>query len=313
MFSRVVAGVSFSMDLLNCGLYDACLKTGAAGGFLSLGTLDYFDATFGNIRERRMAGKDDSLSLPDFKDISLPDNSVTILKKDIVIYKSGFNWFIGLDKPFLPPYECAGVISNLLDVIYPVYHQLLKSEKTSYDRDHLTGLFTRKKFYETFSGNIKNISVNNLPVHLFYMDFNNFKAVNDILGHDMGDRVLRSLSAELRTAFMGYGNIYRLGGDEFVGVTTMGLTDEKAEELKTKIESVTEQAPCGLYVNIAVGIVKLTHDIIESARLSSTEDKLINSLTSLAEAQMYLHKKNKTGSSIVCDDCPYKKTSNANN
>ena len=57
MFSRVVAGVSFSMDLLNCGLYDACLKTGAAGGFLSLGTLDYFDATFGNIRERRMAGK----------------------------------------------------------------------------------------------------------------------------------------------------------------------------------------------------------------------------------------------------------------
>jgi diguanylate cyclase (GGDEF)-like protein len=307
MFPRVAAGVSFSMDLLNCGLYDICSTTGSGGGFISLGTLDYFDAVFGSMRDRRMAGKDDSLSLPDFKDLSLPDNSVTVIKKDIVIYKSGYNWFIGLDKPLIKPYECAGAINSLIDIIYPVYHQLLKNEKTMTDRDHLTGLFTRKKFFETLSGNIKNISTNNLPVHLFYMDFNNFKAVNDILGHDMGDRVLRSISAELRTAFIGYGNIYRLGGDEFVGVTTMGLSDEKAEEVKTKIEAVTEQAPCGLYVNIAVGVVKLTHDIIENTRIASAEDKLVNSLASLAESQMYLHKKNKIISSIVCDDCPYKK------
>jgi diguanylate cyclase (GGDEF)-like protein len=257
------------------------------------------------MREKRQGDSDDAVSMPDLKDLNLSANSLTVLKNSIYIYRSELNWYVGLDNPILSAAESVRIIQDNLKITYPVYHQLLEREKKDDERDYLTGLFSRKKYFTVISADLKKIQVNKLPLYLFYMDFNNFKAVNDVLGHDMGDRVLISLSAEIRNVFSGFGNVFRLGGDEFVGVS-MGISDDKAAYIKSMLEKVAEQHPCGMYVNISVGMIKITDDMINPRDIKRGRDKLIENFMSLAEADMYAGKKNKKPAVINCDKCSYR-------
>ena len=305
MLERFASGVSLSIDLLNGAVHNILFATGSTGAFMALGSFDYFDVVIGSMREKRKGGSDDAVSMPDLKDFNLSVNSITALKNDIYIYRSELNWYVGLDNPLKPIAESVKIIQDNLKIAYPVYHQLLEREKKDDERDYLTGLFSRKKYFTVISANLKKIQVNRLPLYLFYMDFNNFKAVNDILGHDMGDRVLISLSAEIRNVFSGFGNVFRLGGDEFVGVS-MGISDDKAKYIKSMLEKVAEQHPCGMYVNISVGVIKITADMITRRDIEKGKNKLIENFMSLAEADMYVEKKNKKPAVINCDKCSYR-------
>jgi diguanylate cyclase (GGDEF)-like protein len=53
-------------------------------------------------------------------------------------------------------------------------------------------------------------------VALLYLDLDNFKHVNDTLGHEQGDRLLHAMAARFREAVRGEDSVARLGGDEFV-------------------------------------------------------------------------------------------------
>jgi diguanylate cyclase (GGDEF)-like protein len=77
--------------------------------------------------------------------------------------------------------------------------------------DALTEVLNRRAFEEEISGFIsREASV------LLMMDIDNFKQVNDYCGHDIGDEVLKTLSATLKSSFRYSDAIARFGGDEFL-------------------------------------------------------------------------------------------------
>src|SRR5215475_8922761 len=81
--------------------------------------------------------------------------------------------------------------------------------------DSLTGLGNRLLFKEQLDEALKDVSVAPHPLAVVFLDLDGFKAVNDTLGHSIGDLLLRSIAAKLRDLLPSTDRIARLGGDEF--------------------------------------------------------------------------------------------------
>ena len=79
----------------------------------------------------------------------------------------------------------------------------------------LTGLGNRLLFKEQLAEALKEVSVTPHPLAVLFLDLDGFKAVNDTLGHSIGDLLLKSVAAKLRDMLQQTDRIARLGGDEF--------------------------------------------------------------------------------------------------
>ena len=79
-------------------------------------------------------------------------------------------------------------------------------------RDPLTGLANRMLFNERAADALLTPG----PVHVLLLDLDDFKEVNDVLGHHAGDQMLVEISGRLQTCVGPHGTVARLGGDEFV-------------------------------------------------------------------------------------------------
>ena len=83
------------------------------------------------------------------------------------------------------------------------------------NHDPLTGLPNRKQFYERLAQVIDWAKLNEQMVGLLFIDLNGFKAINDTLGHSIGDLVLKQVAQRLQRCLRGSDTVSRLGGDEF--------------------------------------------------------------------------------------------------
>ncbi|QZY57285.1 putative bifunctional diguanylate cyclase/phosphodiesterase [Crassaminicella profunda] len=81
--------------------------------------------------------------------------------------------------------------------------------------DSLTGLPNRTFFEEKLSQALKEAKKNDYKVAVLYMDLDNFKNVNDTLGHMYGDELLKDVAKLLKRVVPAFGEVTRLGGDEF--------------------------------------------------------------------------------------------------
>jgi diguanylate cyclase (GGDEF)-like protein len=81
--------------------------------------------------------------------------------------------------------------------------------------DSLTGLGNRLLFKEQLEEALKDVSVTPHPLAVLFLDLDGFKAVNDTLGHSVGDLLLKSIAAKLRDLLPSTDRVARLGGDEF--------------------------------------------------------------------------------------------------
>ncbi|QEQ95651.1 EAL domain-containing protein [Neptunomonas concharum] len=84
--------------------------------------------------------------------------------------------------------------------------------------DPLTRLGNRRLFREQLEFELKKAKRNDSIFALFYLDLDNFKQVNDTLGHDVGDRLLQALADRIRQTLRHSDLIARLGGDEFIAL-----------------------------------------------------------------------------------------------
>jgi diguanylate cyclase (GGDEF)-like protein/PAS domain S-box-containing protein len=91
------------------------------------------------------------------------------------------------------------------------YNVLLNVSRT----DALTGLLNRRAYYEEVQRRFQRLQRDGKTAAMVYVDLDNFKAVNDVHGHDRGDEALRHLADILRTNTRGTDLVARLGGDEF--------------------------------------------------------------------------------------------------
>ncbi|MFC3031638.1 putative bifunctional diguanylate cyclase/phosphodiesterase [Pseudoalteromonas fenneropenaei] len=89
-------------------------------------------------------------------------------------------------------------------------------EKYQANHDSLTQLKNRSACLREIETRVKAAQ----PFALLLIDLNNFKEINDALGHAMGDKLLRELAQRLEQALLPENLLYRIGGDEFVLITT---------------------------------------------------------------------------------------------
>ena len=82
--------------------------------------------------------------------------------------------------------------------------------------DPLTGCRNRRFFDEIIGRELQRHRRYDIPMSLLFVDVDQFKAINDTLGHDAGDRVLREVAAFLLSNIREADYVFRWGGDEFL-------------------------------------------------------------------------------------------------
>ena len=103
------------------------------------------------------------------------------------------------------------------------------------------------------------------------VDIDNFKQVNDLYGHDAGDKALQKLVSVIKSCIRKYDTVVRLGGDEFL-VIFDSIPNDKLFMRLDSIRSKVEMAVCDdypdLHITISIGGVKTTDCGVESRKLA---------------------------------------------
>ena len=83
------------------------------------------------------------------------------------------------------------------------------------NQDPLTGLYNRRRFIEELNSEIKRCQQMGTELALLWLDLDQFKEINDSMGHPVGDKLLKALAANLKALTRDSDVIARMGGDEF--------------------------------------------------------------------------------------------------
>jgi diguanylate cyclase (GGDEF)-like protein len=119
-----------------------------------------------------------------------------------------------------------------------------KSQYLAY-HDSLTGLGNRLLFKDQLEEALNDVSVTPHPVAVLFLDLDGFKAVNDTLGHSIGDLLLKSVATKLRDILQRTDRIARLGGDEFAILQVSAPQPGSSIALAEKIIEIVGQ-PCSI-------------------------------------------------------------------
>jgi diguanylate cyclase (GGDEF)-like protein/PAS domain S-box-containing protein len=111
--------------------------------------------------------------------------------------------------------------------------------------DSLTGLHNRSYFLETLGEVLLRAARRKARVGLVFVDLDGFKAVNDNLGHETGDQLLRVVAERLRKATRRTDSVARIGGDEF---TVLLLDMERPDDAAVAAQSILDELmrPCAI-------------------------------------------------------------------
>lgn len=156
-----------------------------------------------------------------------------------------------------------GIINQLLFLIglfYVGYQYEVRNKEIV--TDPLTGLMNRRGMTEL----LYEKTGRKEPFYLFYIDMDDFKTINDNLGHHFGDAVLKNIAAKMRENLKSDYHFGRLGGDEFVAffpasadyerIAKKILADFGDHELIARIPG----CPKELAIKASIGIVKYPQD-----------------------------------------------------
>ena len=125
--------------------------------------------------------------------------------------------------------------------------------------DALTQLYNRRLFDEVAIHHLEHHRRFHLPLSLIYVDVDRFKAVNDTLGHTVGDRVLRHVADYIRHQVREADYVFRLGGDEFVVLISCGAeeAEKKVRDLQGGFHATLVEADLPTDLGLSVGIAEV--------------------------------------------------------
>jgi len=121
---------------------------------------------------------------------------------------------------------------SVVTILLAELRHVLEEERILANTDPLTGALNRRSFNESAEKRMIVAEVNRRPYTMVYIDLDNFKAVNDILGHATGDLVLKTVVDMIQKEIRNTDFLARLGGDEFAIL----LTDIDQEHAKTIVQ-----------------------------------------------------------------------------
>jgi diguanylate cyclase len=154
--------------------------------------------------------------------------------------------------------------------------------------DELTTLPNRRNCRERLSEALSLASARRTTAALLFLDLDGFKAINDRLGHETGDEVLRIVAARLSRAVRAGDIVCRLGGDEFVCLPNGPMEPSQLAHLARKLFDAVS-APMAFH-NVHLVVQPSIGVAVYPTHASDTE-----SLLSAADAAMYRAKRARTG------------------
>ncbi|MFZ5353608.1 MAG: diguanylate cyclase domain-containing protein [Bacillota bacterium] len=156
-------------------------------------------------------------------------------------------------------------------------------QKIAY-HDSLTDLPNRKLFYDKLDSIFEYSKLHNEKFAVLFIDLNNFKSVNDTLGHDAGDRLLKETAIQLNKLVRNEDLVARLGGDEFIIIQQHVSKREDAEILANRIISnvrfVLDTGSKLLHVDTSVGVSIFPEDADDIQNLIKKADMAMYDLKS---------------------------------
>ncbi|MBM9486808.1 EAL domain-containing protein [Pseudomonas sp. ICBG1301] len=135
------------------------------------------------------------------------------------------------------PAEQKAMVVTVLDMSEVRHlHQQLEFQAVT---DPLTGLLNRRGFQQAVESTLARSERSDQSLVLLYLDLDGFKRVNDTLGHDAGDRVLRWVSEQMQACLRSYDILGRMGGDEFTALLELEFPEQAAKISEKLIERVS--------------------------------------------------------------------------
>nr|WP_314478908.1 EAL domain-containing protein [uncultured Pseudomonas sp.] len=154
------------------------------------------------------------------------------------------------------PAEQQAMVVTVLDMsaVHNLHQQLEYQAVT----DPLTGLLNRRGFYQAAESALLRNERSDRAQALMYMDLDGFKRINDSLGHDAGDRVLRWVAEQLKDCLGSEALLARMGGDEFTalfdGLPYAEQAGRYAERLLERIAISHQIEGLDVCLGVSIGI-----------------------------------------------------------
>ncbi|WP_373031979.1 EAL domain-containing protein [Sulfurovum sp.] len=161
----------------------------------------------------------------------------------------------------------------LLYAAHNTFNYLIKSQYQAY-HDFLTSLGNRRYFIELLNNSIKIQKQDNRYVYLLLIDLDHFKTINDTLGHDIGDLLLREVAKRMLSLSKQYQNdVSRLGGDEFCILSSFYDTEEEclrhasyfSEQILGVIRESYHIEEHHLYISASIGVSIISNPQMEAS------------------------------------------------
>jgi diguanylate cyclase (GGDEF)-like protein/PAS domain S-box-containing protein len=158
-----------------------------------------------------------------------------------------------------PDHTCRMLLETLVRVTALVLEQQRAADRLRHAAAHdpLTGLANRAQFMQRLEDAL-SLEADGPLVGVLYVDLDDFKPVNDRLGHGAGDHVLREIARRLQSVVREGDLVARLGGDEFTvvcpGVTDQRILQSVAERLTAVVREPIKVGDETVRISASVGI-----------------------------------------------------------
>lgn len=165
----------------------------------------------------------------------------------------------------------------IVTILLSELHDALEEERLLANTDPLTGALNRRSFNEIAEKKMIVSEVNGRPYTMVYIDLDNFKTVNDQLGHAIGDLALKMVVDSIKDQIRSTDFLARLGGDEFALLLTE-IDQKQAQPIVERIQkSMLESMKSNQWdITFSIGVLTVL-------TMPESADKLV----SLTDALMY--------------------------
>ncbi|MEG3931040.1 EAL domain-containing protein [Microcoleus sp. T3_B1] len=170
----------------------------------------------------------------------LEERIVTLANNTILISHDGTEYPIA--DSAAPIRDREGQIIGAVMVFHDVTESRYLTRQLSWEENHdaLTGLINRRKFEQQLVEALASVKDSNQQHALCYLDLDQFKVVNDTVGHIAGDELLRQITALIQKGVRANDMLARLGGDEF-GILLTQCSLSQATQIAENLKDIVHQ------------------------------------------------------------------------
>ncbi|MEQ9464796.1 MAG: EAL domain-containing protein [Haliea sp.] len=179
---------------------------------------------------------------------------------------------------FSPVLDGSGEVTHFVGILNDISERKEQESRLAFQATHdaLTGLANRSLFNDRLEHDFSLARRQRNLLAVLFIDLDEFKPINDTLGHKVGDQLLVGVTARLSLALRPSDTLARLGGDEFVlllpDLSNRGQATDVAERLLMELSRPHRVEGQELHISASIGIAILTPDMQDPEKLVQQAD-----------------------------------------